>query len=93
MALTDEPELVEVPSANGAEGTFTLKYKNRFLYSKYSPKKNIVAAVQGLNLLPGTLVLAFSPALFYGWAELSQKCEEAGCGILCVEADPSLRAF
>ncbi len=93
MALTEEPKTIEVPSANGAGGTFTLQYKNRFLYSKYNPQKNILAAIQSLEILPGTLVLAFSPCLFYGWNELQEKCKATGSEILCVEADAALHAF
>lgn len=93
MALEEEPKLIEVPSANGAEGTFTLQYKNRFLYSKYSPKKNILAAIASLEILPGTLVLVFSPCFFYGWKELKEKCKATGSEILCVEADAALHAF
>lgn len=92
MALTEEPELVKTPSEN-AEGVFTLKYKNRFLYSKYNPQKNVGAAVQALDILPGSLVLAFSPCLFYAWPELSKKCEATGSEILCVESDPQLHAL
>ncbi|MBR5966676.1 MAG: DUF115 domain-containing protein [Treponema sp.] len=90
----NEPVLVEAASSAQSEGaTFTLQYKNRFLYSKYNPQKNILQAVQNLSLLPGTLVLAFSPALFYGFAELQEKCRASGSEILCVEADPALHAF
>lgn len=90
----NEPVLIKAaPSAQTEGATWTLQYKNRFLYSKYNPSKNIIAAIDGLNLLPGTLVLAFSPALFYGFKELEEKCRAADCEILCVEAEPALHAF
>ncbi|MBR5095666.1 MAG: DUF115 domain-containing protein, partial [Treponema sp.] len=90
----NEPVLIEAASSEQSGGaTFTLQYKNRFLYSKYNPQKNILQAVQNLEILPGTLVLAFSPCLFYGYKELEEKCRATGSQILCVEADPALHAF
>lgn len=89
-----EPILTEAFLAEKSEGkAFTLQYKNRFLYSKYNPQKNILAAIQGLEILPATLVLVFSPCLFYGWKELQEKCKAAGSEILCVEADSALHSF
>ena len=90
----NEPVLIEAASSELSRGaTFTLQYKNRFLYSKYNPTKNILQAVQNLEILPGTLVLVFSPALFYGYKELEEKCRSNGSEILCVEADPALHSF
>ena len=89
-----EPILTEAFFTAQSEGkAFTLQYKNRFLYSKYNPQKNILQAVKSLELLPGTLVLVFSPALFYGFKELEQKCKAASSAILCVEADSALHSF
>ncbi len=90
----EKPVLIEAaPSAQTEGATFTLQYKNRFLYSKYNPLKNILQAVQNLEILPGTLVLAFSPCLFYGFKELQEKCRAAKSEILCVEADSALHSF
>lgn len=90
----EKPVLIEVAPSTQTDGAaFTLQYKNRFLYSKYNPQKNILQAVQGLTLLPDTLVLVFSPALFYGWNELREKCKAAASEILCVEADAALHDF
>lgn len=90
----NEPVLIEAASSEQSGGaTFTLQYKNRFLYSKYNSTKSILQAVQNLEILPGTLVLAFSPALFYGFRELEEKCRANGSQILCVEADQALHAF
>lgn len=89
-----EPVLTEAFLTAQSEGkAFTLKYKNRFLYSKYNPQKNILQAVQSLELLPGTLVLVFSPALFYGFEELEQKCKASSSAVLCVEADKGLHDY
>lgn len=90
----NEPVLIKaVSSEQSEETTFTIQYKNRFLYSKYNPKKNILQAVQNLNLTPGTLVLAFSPCLFYGLEELQKKCRESSSELLCVEAENALYDF
>lgn len=90
----EKPVLIEAaPSAQTEGATFTLQYKNRFLYSKYNPLKNILQAVQNLEILPGTLILAFSPCLFYGFKELQEKCRAAKSEILCVEADSALHSF
>ena len=91
--LDEKPELIELPSENSSEGSFTLQYKKRFLYSKYNPQKNILAAVAALEILPDSLVLVFSPGLFYGWKELKQKCDAASSEILCVEAEAPLHEF
>ena len=84
--------MIEVPSQN-KEGAFSLKYKNRFLYSKYNPEKSVLAAIDSLALLPNSLLLFFSPALFLGWTALKKKAEENNCDILCVEADKALFDF
>lgn len=71
---------------------FSVLYKNRFLYSKYEPSKNILAAVVSLNILPGTLILACSPCLGFGLSELSSKLPE-NCFILGCECDNGLYGF
>lgn len=81
-----EPCLVETGQG------FTVKYKEKFLYSKYNPSKNVINSVNSLSILPGTLVLAFSPVLCYGIFELVQKLPE-NCLILTVEFDDELYDF
>lgn len=81
-----EPCLVETGQG------FTVKYKEKFLYSKYNPSKNVINSVNSLSILPGTLVLAFSPVLCYGILELVQKLPE-NCLILAVEFDDELYDF
>lgn len=71
---------------------FSVLYKNRFLYSRYDPSKNILAAVASLNILPGTLILACSPCLGLGLSELSAKLPE-NCLILGCECDGELYTF
>ena len=68
---------------------FSLSYKEHLLYSKYNPKKNIVSAVENLQLLPDTILLCCSPVLDYGIPELLQKLPENCLLILC-EAEKEL---
>lgn len=71
---------------------FSVSYKGHFLYSKYNPSKNIISAVEGLNLLPGTIILCFSPLLGYGLSELTDKLPE-NCLIILCEAEKDLYDF
>ncbi|MCR5045683.1 MAG: DUF115 domain-containing protein [Treponema sp.] len=90
----EEPVLIEAFLSDESEGkAFTLQYKNRFLYSKYNPQKNILQTIKGLDILPGTLILAFSPCLFYGFEELKRKCQASSSKILFIEADQGLFEF
>ncbi|MCR4733741.1 MAG: DUF115 domain-containing protein [Treponema sp.] len=65
-----KPCLVNTPQG------FSVSYKERLLYSKYAPEKSILRTIEGLNILPGTFILAASPLLFYGLNELLQKLPE-----------------
>ena len=71
---------------------FSVSYKDHLLYSKYNPSKNIIAAIEDLQLLPGTIILCFSPLLNYGLAELLNKLPENCLVILC-EAEKALYDF
>ncbi len=71
---------------------FSLSYKEHLLYSKYNPKKNIVSAVENLQLLPDTILLCCSPVLDYGIPELLQKLPENCLLILC-EVEKALYDF
>lgn len=71
---------------------FSVSYKEHFLYSKYNPSKNIISAIEKLQLLPGTLILCCSPLLGYGITELLQKLPENCLAILC-EAEQTLYEF
>jgi hypothetical protein len=79
----------EKPCLVKAGQGFSVLYKNRYLYSKYNPEKNVLTAVFSLTLLPGTLVLACSPCLGTGLAELSERLP-ADCFILGCECDSEL---
>lgn len=71
---------------------FSILYKEHYLYSKYNPSKNIISAVQNLQLLPGTIILCCSPLLGYGLSELCQKLPE-NCLIILCEAEHPLYDF
>lgn len=81
-----QPCLVETPQG------FSISYKNKFLYSKYNPKKNILQTIENLQLLPGTIILCCSPVLSYGLKELSQKLPQ-NCIMLGCELEDSLLDF
>ena len=97
-AHTENPILTKAAASAGNGGTeaYTVQYKNRFLYSKYNPEKNIISAIEKTEILPGTLVIIFSPCLFYGIEALAKKCgAELGKSvfIIAVEAEEKLRQF
>ena len=71
---------------------FSVSYKNHFLYSKYNPSKNIISAIENITILPGTVILCFSPLLGYGLKELQQKLPE-NCLLFLCEADSALYEF
>lgn len=71
---------------------FSVSYKEHLLYSKYNPRKNIITAVENLQLLSGTIILCCSPVLGYGIKELLQKLPE-NCFIILCEAEQELFDF
>ena len=71
---------------------FSVSYKERFLYSKYNPSKNIISAVENLQIPTGTVILCFSPILGYGLKELINKLQE-NCLIVLCEAEQNLYDF
>ena len=71
---------------------FSVSYKEHFLYSKYNPSKNIITAVEKLQLLPGTIILCYSPLLGYGLSELTKKLPE-NCLIILCEKEQALYDF
>ena len=71
---------------------FSVSYNEHLLYSKYNPRKNIISAVENLQLLPGTIILCCSPLLGYGLSELLSKLPE-NCLIVLCEAEKELYDF
>lgn len=65
--INEEPCLVK--SGQG----FSVSYKDKLLYSKYNPQKNIQTIIENINILEGTLILCISPVLEYGLEELAKK--------------------
>lgn len=79
----NKPCLVET-----AQG-FSVSYNNHLLYSKYNPGRNILSIVERTQILPGTIILCFSPVLNYGLEVLAEKLPEY-CLMIGIEADSEL---
>ncbi len=79
----NKPCLVET------ERGFSVSYKNHLLYSKYNPGRNILSIVEKIEILPGTIILCFSPVLKYGLEQLAEKLQE-NCLMFGIEADREL---
>ena len=71
---------------------FSVSYKKRFLYSKYAPNRAILGTIENLKILPNSLILILSPALWLGLRELLEKLPE-NCFILGIEIDENLHKF
>lgn len=84
--MIQKPCLVQTPQG------FSVSYKERLLYSKYAPQKAILKTINELTILPGTLILCCSPALFYGIPELLAKLPE-NCFVIACEFDKELFEF
>ncbi|HZK19524.1 MAG TPA: 6-hydroxymethylpterin diphosphokinase MptE-like protein [Treponemataceae bacterium] len=84
-----------VPAGQG----FSVLYKNRYLFSKYSPERAINQIVEQLEIRAGTLFLVFSPILDFPLQILLKKLKECtpdiqkSCCILAVEHDKTLFDF
>ncbi|MCQ2612182.1 MAG: DUF115 domain-containing protein [Treponemataceae bacterium] len=83
---SEKPCLVE------ARQGFSVLYRNRYLYSRYSPEDAVKKQILSLDVLPGTLFLCFSPVAGYGLEELLQKLKP-DCFVLAVESNPDLFEF
>lgn len=71
---------------------FSVFYKNKFLYSKYNASSAIEKTIEQLQILPDTLILAYSPVLGYGLNSLLTKLPK-NCFVLALEYDENLFAF
>lgn len=83
LTSPEKPCLVETSQG------FSVLYKERYLYSKYSPAKSVLQRVEELTILENTLVVCLSPCLGYGLEELIKKMPE-NCFLLCLELDENL---
>ena len=80
------------PRSVQTEGSISVLYKGRYLYSKYAPEKAIKRTVLSKPVAPGTLVLACSPVLCLCLAELCASLPE-NCFVLGCEFDAVLYDF
>ena len=85
-------ERIEPPALKDTGAGATVLYRGRWLYSRKSPAKTAEALAANAAILPGTLVLAFSPALGYGLKTLIERLP-ADCFVLAVECDRALFEF
>lgn len=81
-----------LPAGQGFSLLNTVKYKGRFLYSKYDPKRSLLSLIQNTTFLPGSLILLCSPALWYGLEELENKLPSDSY-IVAIEGDEELFNF
>lgn len=90
MIQNEKPRLVS--AGQGFSFLNTVEYKGRFLYSKYNPTRAIESVIEKTDILPGTLVIIFSPLLWHGLEKLVQKLPE-DTHIFAIEIDPQLEAI
>ena len=92
----EEEILIEASSGNGSPET--IRYKGRYLYSKYNPTRSVLSLIQGTKFLPGTIVIICSPCLCYCTEELlnalDAACKDGGedakAEVCAIEADRNL---
>lgn len=90
MNLTEQNEKPLLENASGAFSNLKIiRYKNRFLYSKYNPLKTIVSVIQNSTFLEGSIIVICSPCLWYGIDELIQKLP-SDCRIIAIQDDLQL---
>lgn len=82
-ANNEKPELIPIDSG------FSVLYKDKYLYSKRSPQKNILQLISSIVIQNETLVLCVSPVLGYGLKELLEKLPPDSFAI-GLEADEDL---
>lgn len=87
-----EHELNQKPCLINSSQGFSVLYNSKYLYSKYNPEKSIQQTISSLNILPGTLILCFSPVLPYGLFELIKILPE-NCLLLGIEFNTNLYDF
>lgn len=85
-------EFIQKPCLINSSQGFSVLYNSKYLYSKYNPEKSILQTISSTNILPGTLILCYSPILPYGIIELIQKIPE-NCLLLGVDFDKNLFNF
>ncbi|QEN03200.1 DUF115 domain-containing protein [Thiospirochaeta perfilievii] len=81
--MDEKPLLIETGKG------LSLKYKNKFLYSKFDPTKQPRLIIESLELDDKCIYLMPSPLLFYGYDLLKNKLPESSI-IVNIEVDPNL---
>ena len=71
---------------------FSVLYRKHFLYSKYNPSQSVKKIIEQTEIKKNTLVLVFSPLLFYGFKELLEKLPDDSF-IFAIETDSRLFDF
>lgn len=82
----EKPELVAASSG------FSVFYKHKYLYSRYTPQKLVCNLIEHTTIPPETLVLCISPVLGYGLCELLNKIP-ASSFVAAIEYDENLMAL
>lgn len=90
MIQNEKPRLVN--AGQGFSHLNTVEYKGRYLYSKYNPVRAIEALIDSFEILPGTLVVIFSPLLWYGFEKLAAKLTD-NCSVIAIESDDQLESI
>lgn len=81
--LSDEkPSLVSVSQG------FSVSYKGKYLYSRYNPERAVKAAAENLVVPSGTLVVVFSPVLWYAIESVFEKLD--GSFVVAIEDEKPL---
>ncbi|MBR6143211.1 MAG: motility associated factor glycosyltransferase family protein, partial [Treponema sp.] len=91
-------EEIQTEASSGNGSPETIRYKGRYLYSKYNPSRSVLSLIQGTKFLPGTIVIICSPCLCYGTEELlsalDAACKDGGedakTEVCAIEADRNL---
>lgn len=84
--FSDKPCLVQTSQG------FSLSYKGKLLYSKYSPSKAILQTIQRVQIQEETIIFCYSPVLEYGLNELMEKLPK-NCIVIGIELDSQLYSF
>lgn len=82
----EEPQLLK--TQNGS----SVLYRNKALYSKYSPARSILNQISSQSFLPYTLVILASPVLDYGVLEILAKLDKTSF-LLAIQPDELLYKF
>ncbi len=80
------------PFLTETSGGFTVKYRNRYLYSSQTPKAGAERRASKMPLSSGFIYLLPSPLLYYGVEILIERMPKDSCLIL-LESDSALKSL